>query len=307
MKLFYLTLISIILTAQISFGAPPLSNLRMSSPTQNDSLNCRFNLSQNMVSLGEPIVLHAKITNLGDQNAAIFLGENINHQGWLTVSLRDSVGRNIPVPPLPTPMPNPLSRGTLSLSPNDTHEEDVVLSNVVHPADPGCYYITFYVHLPTTDMPNADAFENSYTLPLTITPADPQKLRAVATSLQSAILTVPDGELKETDIKALFSMPETAVFSTWRSLATNHSLSSYLAPYVAWQLEQVGSPRACDLLVSMAQTNPSRWNGIKQSPFQDLITLRQTVSRDMQSYIDVLLQKLGGNFSKRLLVPGVVN
>ena len=140
---------------------------------------------------------------------------------------------------------------------------------MVHHPRPGRYVLTLHVKLPHIawhSTTQGNLFTQDSAFPLTVTPADAGRLRAVAEGLRRSVAQddpLGSGRLpRPTSLAALFSMPASSVADIWRAVVGDGRAAPadwrYL-PMVAHALGQVPSPAAADLLADM------RW-GAPQQP-----------------------------------------
>ncbi len=95
----------------------------------------------------------------------------------------------------------------------------------------------------------------SYVFPLTVTAAQPDRLRAIAEALWEAAAQ-PDGARRMMSLEALFSMPEEYASDSWRAAASDPRLL-YSRFFIADQLERLSTIKTADILTEMVLNTPS--------------------------------------------------
>lgn len=251
-------------------GAPKPA---LADPPQPGILNIA--LTSNTVSLGEPLVLKYQIINPENQRVRIYTGKR--DQEWLRMSLNDASGHPAEALPKPTPRRGGIYTEGAILDRSGNHIGYVVVSRALQPIHPGQYRLNLSTHLTYSWEDGSDERsieDQSYSLPVTVTARNPQRLRTVAEELKQAVLYEKGISEYQRAAEALFSMRDPICLPIWREMATDPSLDPWRAMDVVRQLENVGSIAAVDVLAEMEPIAPERWARTGESPFNTLQSIR---------------------------------
>ncbi len=217
------------------------------------------------LTLGEPVILRAEITNpLVGQSLWVQTGWYA--ADWYTLSLVDSAGN--PVAALPDTRTRE-ARGALGpslkiVSPDSTAPLDIVATSYLPIPHPGKYLLKVHVQAPyaleevsAENFPQVQhqlksgetALVGDFVFPLTVGPADPSVLQSKANALVQNIFTQTVGKSHDTDLDALFSMPEPIAWTSWQRLADKGNADTQ--DRVADHLARLHTSKAADILFKM--------------------------------------------------------
>ena len=225
------------------------------------------------ITLGEPIMLHYKMSNLSsDEHLAVLSG--IYNTEWYTLSLKDARGIRVPLIPDTRPLDPPGAHAgdvaTFAAAENRDSWQDgyIVASKSFSPPRPGKYILTVHVHAfytlvaPTLENPvlmksmmNSDGtvLIQDFDFPLTVTAANPVALQAKANALKEAIDKEQRSTLLLPEMDELFSMPEAQASSVWEKMALQAGPMN--RDLIADKLANLHSTKAADILFKM-MANP---------------------------------------------------
>ncbi len=204
-------------------------------------------------SLGEPIILHYKITNNTGQRQWVYMGQDA--KGWLSERLVDQDGAS--VAPLPDAAPSPPGGIHFNGPSIDMdYEGDTVVSQRFVIPHPGHYTLTVHATLtlgvrPPESNQSADGLESDFTFPLTVTAADPAKLAAVAQGYERMAAAYKSPQWHGWYVDALLSMPEEETLPAWRALVNEPDPMFVIRGQVTEDLLRVNTPAAADVLAEM--------------------------------------------------------
>lgn len=228
-------------------------------------IGVEVSLINSTVTLGEPVVLHCKITNSTDTEMGVYTGRD---NSGLSIELTDAMGRStqtIADPRLPEGGLRRVNDGA-RISASSVYERDLVLTQQFLLTHPGQYQITVHVRLPygaetqnnfivprLLEQTYGTVLTQDFSLPLTITPRNPAQLRSIAEGLHKSIVGSAQGGYVEKNrlIEELFSIPQQYVLSDWQALARDPKLGGVLRDKVASELARVNSVAAADILADM--------------------------------------------------------
>ncbi len=250
----------------------PLGSTKLFADVSSDTApQLRMQLATGVkLTVGEPVILHAEITNpLAGQRLWVQTGWY--GSGWYTLSLLDSAGR--PVAPLPDTRTREakraLSPSLKIVSPDCSAPLDIVVTSFLPIPHPGKYLLKVHVQAPyapeevsAENFPQVQrqlksgetALAGDFVFPLTIGAADPGVLQSRANALVQNIFTQTVGKSHDTDLDALFSMPEDAAAASWQRLADAGNLDTQ--ERVADHLANLHTSKAVDILFKMLD-NPA--------------------------------------------------
>ena len=267
--------------------------------------------------LGQPIVLHYKITNRSNVQG-IATQDDHYFRRWYQGVLVDENNRVVRTLPDPRPehpagaysSPNPI------FEPHAVREGEIVVNKLFAITRPGAYTLTINVNMPYTGVQNVldvhgdrDAYirsvgtviQRTFTFHLTVKNTDPEYLRRLADSLRGKFLAEGDPARQRIYQDELFAMPDTAAEAAWRTLAFDATVPDRLA--LAKALAETQSLKAADILVKMEFEMPI--SVIGAPPFSLLRTLKDMSNQgspEMKATIGRLLAK---HHTSVLQVPGI--
>lgn len=292
---YLLALLAICVTTWGSTSAPAVAGAPQPSTLE-------LALAKNTVTMGEPLILKYRLSNPENQRVHAAIDDDVSK--WLTIRLNDASGH--PVKATQTvskasPEPQGITTNGVPVAPNGYHEGFLVLSPNLQPTQPGQYRLDLSAHLVSTwgwhDMVSTTS-ENSetqqdFSLPLTVTARDPQRLRNVAESLSQTVLGTNNSDQYRLADKALFSMRDPACLPIWHALATSAKLDPWQALDVMSQLQAVGSVSACDILAEMQPIAPERWSQTGTAPFEVLQRIWRSATPEVKRHINQLMEEAG--------------
>jgi hypothetical protein len=227
--------------------------------TGNHSPEITLSLAQKTYSAGEPLTLHYQVRNTF--TAPLYLEPLESRGHWLRVELfkdKEQLLRRDPQ----AAFPNQTGCVRTSLDIGKASSGVFALGPGVWTLHPGNYLLRATIRLKYVCGPLSDRISNSkeqiaeqtISLPFTVTPRAPQKLKGIAQDLQKTLLSAK-GSARDEALTALFALPEEDVSSRWRSLVTlslkadgekdGLSVSAY---EIADTLKDLGTPTAVKLL-----------------------------------------------------------
>lgn len=258
---------------------------------------------------GEPIVLDYVVTNSSSREAMVGLADR--GRGWLILEMVDAAGRKTPAmaDPGPQDRKQALNGNGFVMSANSQSPGQIVVTDLLAPPRPGTYRLNIHVVVPyiigtatgtlsLRALPQiADTFMvKDYSFPLTITAADPRRLRAVAQAFKEAAVTdihepakatSEDSDRRRNAVIALFSMPAEYALPSWRALLTDPRLEPQDYNTVIDQLYRLGSAQAADFAAEMAWSSSisaQRKSGMKRVLFQ----IHQRADAALKQHIESL-------------------
>ena len=190
-------------------------------------------LPGNTFVMGEPIIVHYSIQNLGNVPVHPELGDGKNqfleggHTKWFSVSLRDSSGKSAPLLSFrQAPYKGVVVSGPTIL-PGDLYDGSIVASDWIYVPQPGAYTLSvvFKSFLPSEDgdYPSQSYAGRIFTFPLTITAADQGHMRLKARSFRVGLLGTRDVNQQRLLIHSLFCLPEAVALTEWQTLFSDVS------------------------------------------------------------------------------------
>lgn len=292
---YLLALLAICIATWGSTSAPAFADAPQPSTLQ-------LALTKSTLTVGEPLILKYRLSNSEDQIIHAAIDDDVSK--WLTVKLDDTSGHPVKgtqTVSKATSVSRNLSTDGVPVGPRGYHEGFLVLSPSFQPTQPGLYQLDLSAHFISTwawhDMVSTTsentATQQNFSLPLTVTARDPQRLRAVAESLSQTVLGTKNSDQYRMADKALFSMRDPACVPVWRALATDAKLDPWQAVDVMEQLEDVGSISACDILAEMQPIAPERWSQTGTAPFAVLQRIWRPATSEVKQHINQLLEAAG--------------
>ena len=228
------------------------------------------NATGTKITLGEPVILRAEIMN-PSEGQKLWIQTGWYESGWYTLSLVDSKGNSV------TAIPDTRTRearGALGpdlkiVSPSSMAPLDIVATRFLPIPHPGKYLLKVHVQAPyapeevsAENFPqvqrqlksNETILTGDFVFPLTVGAADPSILQSRANGLMQSILKQTVGTSHDTDLDALFSMPEANAWTSWQYLADEGNADTQAR--VADHLANLHTSKAADILFKMLD-NPS--------------------------------------------------
>lgn len=233
-------------------------------------IRVEVSLANSTLSQGEPIVLRYKFVGTEAEEVHLYMGRD--KKEWLSLTLADAQGDNAPaIPDLRIRQGGIRPSGTLGASATSHAVEYVIATRMVCPLHPGDYRLSALARLPYAMksqragvMPNL--WEQTYgtvltredIFALTITPLDPDRLRAVAQQLAATAAQDSDRVRGTVALQALFSMPGKYVFSVWQEVTRSED-PNLLDRWgvISDELARVQSVETANILSEMVWNPPS--------------------------------------------------
>ena len=226
------------------------------------------------ISLGEPIMLHYKMSNLSsDENLTVLIG--IYKTPWYTLGLKDQAGNPVRLIPDTRPLnpPGPHSGDVGNYATSDRRDSwrdgYIVATKSFSVPHPGKYVLTIHVQAPyalvapTLEDPvlmksqinsAGTVLTQDFSFPLTVTAADPVVLQAKAKALKEAISKELNSTILPPEMDELFSMPEAQAGPVWEDMAIHAKPMD--RDLIAKKVAGLHSNKAADILFKMMD-NPA--------------------------------------------------
>ena len=229
-------------------------------------LHLAVHLVSSSVMLGEPVVLCYRLTNTSKETLFVHMGRD--KKDWMTMRL----GGPSKTPPRSRPDLRLRQGGIYStgirISAESSATGSVVVSQRFLVSEAGDYDLSLDVVAPyeadfqagkappRSEEPPAErtVLTESHAFPLTVTEAQPARLRAIAEALREAAAQAGSQE-RMMSLEALFSMPEEYASESWRAAAFDPRLLHSLS-FIADQLERLSTIAAAGILVEMVLNTP---------------------------------------------------
>ena len=268
-------------------------------------------------TLGEPIILHAEITNPSTEQR-LWIQTGLYGTDWYTANLVDSNGVSVTaVPDTRTREP----RGVFGpdfkiIGPSGTSSLDIVATRFMLIPHPGKYILKIHVHAAFAGTEAASenvsqvesrlkSAENvlvrDFIYQLTVTHADPAILQSRAETLEQNILTQTLGKSHDTDIDSLFSMPEGIAAPIWQQLADKGNLDTQAR--VVDHLANLHSSKAVDILFNIAQDK----SGNSEFASEKLAEAYNEGNIGLREHIKSIAAQKGIQLPDKILVPVVID
>lgn len=263
-------------------------------------------LTSTTISLGEPLILKYQISNAENRRISVYMGKD--KQDWLSMKLNDASGHVVQALPASAHTTGSIHSDGVDLDALSHSEGYVVISQKFQPPHPGQYRLSLATHLIYSwdDMSGENyTKDQDYSLPVTVTAKNPQKLLTVAEGLRQTVLHDENVSENQAAIKALFAMRTPDCLPVWRELATDPTLDPWRAVEVTQQLGNAGTVSASDILAEMQMIAPERWLHTGTFPSDALKTMRGSASPELKQHINQLLTNVGVSPSR--VSPGSVN
>ena len=243
------------------------------NPHISDAVSIQMSLlSSSQFSLGEPIVLRYRLTNVSHQDVTAYVGPDapgpasINGEmRWLKIKITDTNGNEVPALPNPDVVQHSGLQFTgCRVQAGQSQQGYVVLSKSYVFSHPGYYSLVVVAQIPfdsgETPTENAPGQELPFEAPpaylasqrfscsLRVMPKDLQKLQALAGNLRGGVTSEPDVAKTTMLIESLFSLPEEQAWPEWQTLASDPTLSQFTQVTVIQQLRRINTLKATDIL-----------------------------------------------------------
>lgn len=298
-----LSLDSAKLCADVSADAAPQINMQVATGTK--------------LTLGEPIVLHAEITNSSPEQK-LWVQTGLYQTDWYTLSLVDSTGNLVAaLPDTRTREPRGVYGPDIkTIEPSDASSIDIVATRFLSIPHPGKYFLKVHVQAPYVKTEAASentlqvqsqlkATENvlvrDFIYQLTVAPADPVVLQSRANVLEQNILRQTVGKSHDTDLDALFSMPANAAAASWQRLANTRN--SDTQERVADHLANLHTSKAVDILFKMLD-NPT---GNTSFVSEKLAQLYNEGDPALRKHIKSIAAQKGLQLPEQIDIPQVID
>ncbi len=236
-------------------------SVAQASPTTKLPAGLEMSLDGSTFSQGEPILIHYKITNGGDQDMYPDTrdGRNQcleeNYKGWFSLMLKDAAGKTAPA----VSFFPPLSEGATGTGPRipagTSYASTLILNQWVTADHPGIYLLSVHVRLPCTLGSGTSIswfpLTKDFSFPLIITPTASNRLRFKASALRTAWIADADPSQGALKLKSLFALPEQTALPEWQALVADESLTGSTREMVAKEASQINSLGAVDLMAQL--------------------------------------------------------
>ncbi len=251
--------------------------------------------ANNSVTLGEPLVLKYKITNVKNHAITAYMGRE--ERNWTKMTLVDASGQPVLPISVPPPIRNGIYTDGIGIGANNVGEGNLVVSRQFQPTRPGVYRLKLSTHLvyswddesrvPTADDQTVD--DKTFTIALTILPRDPEKLLAVAQGLRQEVVDDKNVANRQLALQTLFTMRDPVCLPVWRAVAIDPSLDASRAVEVARYLGDVETTNAADILAAMQTVKPERWSQVGRSPQDAMQRMQMFAAPDVKQHLAQLL------------------
>lgn len=273
------------------------------------------------ISLGEPIMLYYKLSNLSSDEKLVVLSGSYN-TAWYTLGLKDQAGNSVRLIPDTRPLnpPGPHSGDVGIYATSDSRDSwrdgYVVATKSFSVPRPGKYVLTMHVQAHYTLVP--PTLENSvlmknlisetgailaqdFSFPLTVTPADPIVLQAKANALKEAISNEKSSTLLLPKMDALFSMPEAQAAPIWQQMAMQAKPMD--RDLIASKVAGLNSNTAADILFKMMD-NPLTNSAFVSTKLSEIYNAGNSALRD---HIKSAAAQRGMQLPDKVAVPQVID
>ena len=251
--------------------------------------------ANNSVTLGEPLLLKYRITNVESHPITAYMGRE--ERSWTTMTLVDASGQLVSPVSVPPPVRNGIYTDGIGIGANGVGEGSLVVSRQFQPTHPGVYRLKLSTHLvyswdDESRVPTADdqiVQDKTFVVPLTILPRDPKKLLAVAQNLRQEAVGDKNAANRQPALQMLFTMRDAVCLPVWRALATDPSLDASRAMEVASYLGDVETTSAADVLAAMQTVKPERWSQVGRSPQDSMQRMQMFAAPEVKQHLAQLL------------------
>jgi len=239
------------------------------------------------ISLGEPIMLHYKLSNLSsDEQLVVLIG--IYNTTWYTLGLKDQSGNPVRLIPDTRPLnprgshPGDVGMYATSGQRDSWRDGYIVATKSFTVPHPGKYVLIMHVQASYTLV--APTLEDSvqmksliasagtvltedFSFPLTVTAADPVVLQAKAKALKEAIGKELSSTLLLPEMDELFSMPEAQAGPIWEDMAIKAKPMD--RDLIANKVAGLHSNKGADILFKM-RDNPATDSGFVNDKLSEI-------------------------------------
>ncbi len=239
------------------------------------------------ISLGEPIMLRYKLSNLSSDEQLVVLS-GIYNTAWYTLGLKDQTGSSVRLIPDTRPLNPPgahsgdVSSYAISNQRDGWQINYIVATKSFTVPHPGKYVLTMHVRAPytlvtpTLENPNqmkslmtsaGTVLTQDFIFPLTVTAADPVVLQAKAKALEEAISKELNSTILLPEMDELFSMPEAQAGPIWEEMAVR--AKPMYRDLIAGKVAGLHSNMAADILFKM-MNNPATNSGFVSTKLSEI-------------------------------------
>jgi len=273
------------------------------------------------ISLGEPIMLHYKRSNLSsDEKLVVLIG--IYKTGWYTLGLKDQAGNQVRLIPDTRPLnprgPHSGDVGIYATSDQRDSWRDgyIVATKSFTVPHPGKYVLTMHVQAsytlvaPMLEDPvqmksliasAGTVLTQDFSFPLTVTAADPLVLQAKAKALKEAISKELSSTLLLPEMDELFSMPEAQAGPVWEEMAVQAKPMD--RDLIADKVAGLHSSRAADILFKM-RDNPTTDSGFVNDKLSEIYNGGDVPLRE---HIKAAAAQRGIQLPDKISIPQVID
>lgn len=284
-------------------GVKPLSIWELDAKMQQEISPVRLEISlvENVLSLGEPIVLRYEF--IGVQSEVVLLDMGRDRKEWLSITFVDAKGKAAPAIADPRMQQGGLRRtGVIGASATSHAVEYVVATRLLHPMHAGAYRLIALARLPYAMKSQSEGvwshlWEQTYgtvltrgdTFALTLTPLDPDRLQAVAQQLAGTAAQDNDRVRGTVALQALFSMPGKYVFPIWQEVTQSENPTLLRRwDVISDELARVQSLETANILSEMVWNPPlaarDKLNSILKTSDWDLMGLNNVAMKFNNMY-----------------------
>ena len=238
--------------------------------TEPPVVHAEVSLAEDVLSLGEPIVLRYTFVVTQAEGVSLYMGRD--KTGWITFTLTDVGGNLAPSIPDPRMRQGGIHSTGIGASAGNHPVEYAVVNRLLRPTHPGGHRLSAHVQIPYatwsqssqmgvapsqwgevlgTILTREDIFA------LTITELDPARLRAVAERLAEQAVQEDAPAHGKFALQALFAMPGEYVLPVWQAVMTSENprlLNQW--GVISDELARVQTAHTADLLAEMHWNPP---------------------------------------------------
>lgn len=238
------------------------------SPEAAMPVTLQMSLDTNTVSQGEPIVLRYTITNGSGQDMCPDIrdgrnrGLEENYPSWIAFTLKDATGKAAPDVSFLAPVTGSIAGNGPRISGQGSYSGSLVVNQWLAADHPGSYILSVHVRLPCTFGAGGSlswaALTKDFSLPISITPADSNRLHLKSKGLHTQWLAASDASQRTLALESLLALPEQSALPEWQALVANDALTHQDRQAVAEKLAQTNSLSAVDLLAQLCWSAPEQ-------------------------------------------------
>lgn len=282
----------------------------------SDPLDVQISLdTAPVVSLGEPVMIRYRITNISGGKLGVIMGDN---KSWYTLTLIDPIGHSAnalhDLKPPSMEGARDVKNGYMDVGHVD--EDYIIITQQFALLQPGRYKLMVHVAIPyvigdaTAEgsaveqiAKSGEKFEQDYTVPFTVTQTDPIRLQAKAQTLydeMGKLRGLPNGIIRWRALaNELFSMPEVQAALLWESLAAKPGVNAEL---IASKLSELHTITATNILVKMLD-DPSLPKGVIRFVSHRIATLYNGGDATLREHIQNLAAQRGSVLMDKIEIP----